>query len=437
MSEFAEVTLWGNPIGVVAWDANRSVGNFEYTREFQHSGIELAPRTMPLGSRIYSFPELNPESFYGLPGLLADSLPDKFGNLLINEWLLRTGRDVTSFTPVERLCYIGERGMGAMEFKPALRTTVDKSRRLELDRLVKLANEALQQKSRLKTKLGDNDEASLQAMEDILLVGTSAGGARAKAVIAWNRRTQEIRSGQVKAPGGFTYWILKFDGVSGNRDKELADPQGYGKVEYAYHLMATAAGIDMSPCELLDENGRSHFLTRRFDRTDDGKKIMMQSLCALGHFDFNQAGAYSYEQALQMAEDLGTTPDERRQLYRRMLFNVAARNHDDHTKNIAFLMDKSGSWTLSPAFDVTYSYNPTGEWTNQHQMSINGKRTDFELEDLLAVGRRFRVIGIRRAKEMLADVHEATERWPEFAERANVDHTWRSEIASHHRQFTS
>ncbi len=435
MSEFAEVVLWDTPVGVIAWNSDRSLASFEYTDDFRRSGIQLAPRMMPLGSRIYQFPELNRDSFYGMPGMIADSLPDKFGNMLIDQWLARTGRDARSFTPIERLCYVGQRGMGALEFRPALRKANDASRTLAVDHLVELANLALQQKTRLHTSFGDTDEESLEAMQDILHVGTSAGGARAKAVVAWNRETQEIRSGQIAAPDGFTYWLLKFDGVTGNRDKELDDPMGYGRVEYAYYLMATAAGIDMSRCELLHENGRSHFMTERFDRLAGGKKVMMQSLCALGHFDFNRAGAYGYEQAIQLAEELGTTPDERRQLYRRMVFNVVARNQDDHTKNIAFLMDRSGQWRLSPAFDVTFSYNPDGQWTSQHQMTVNGKQDGLTLDDLLAVAKRFKVIGVRRGKSILAEIVSAVERWSEFAEIAEVQASWQAEIAGHHRRF--
>ena len=429
--ELAEVVLWGNVIGAVARDRERGVGSFEYQSDFQRSGVELAPFRMPLGSGVFSFPELSRESFYGLPGLLADSLPDKFGHLLIDEWLARSGRDRASFTPVERLCYLGARGMGALEFRPALRDTRDRSAPIEVASLVALAEMALSQKEQLLTRLGD--EVDVEAMQDILRVGTSAGGARAKAVIAWNEATGEVRSGQIQAPEGFGYWLLKFDGLSGNRDRELDDPKGYGKVEYAYSLMARKAGIEMSECRLYHENDRSHFMTRRFDRTGDGGKIFMQSLCALDHMDFNQAGAYGYEQAMLIAQRLELDADALRQLFRRMVFNVLGRNQDDHTKNIGFLMDRAGRWKLSPAYDVTYSYNPRGAWTNQHQMSINGKRDHFARADFLAVARRFRMSRI--AGEILEETDQAMARWPDFAEEAGVPESWTQEIASHQRRL--
>lgn len=430
----ANVVLWGRVIGAVSWDEDRGLAAFEYTPEFQQSGIELAPLRMPLGPSIYTFPELNRRSFYGLPGMLADALPDKFGNLLIDEWLVRSGRDRRSFTPVERLYYVGARGMGALEFEPAIRSALDKSDTVDVAQLVKLASIALAEKERLDTLL-TGDAADAEAMRDILRVGTSAGGARAKAVIAWNEATGEVRSGQVAAPEGFGYWLMKFDGVSGNRDKELDDPQGYGLIEYAYHHMAVAAGIEMSDCRLYHEHGRSHFVTRRFDRADSGEKHFMQSLCALGHYDFNQAGAYSYEQAIDVAQRLGLTSNERQQLFRRAAFNILARNQDDHTKNIAFLMDKSGGWRLAPAFDVTYSYNPEGEWTSRHQMSLGGKRDGFAREDFRIAANRFRILRGQRLTQMLEEVDAAIARWPEFANQAGVPAERAEAIATRHRRL--
>ena len=432
----AEVILWGNVVGAVSWDDERSVGAFEYMPEFQRSGIELSPLTMPLGAAIYSFPGLERASFYGLPGMLADSLPDRFGNLLIDEWLVRSGRDIASFSPVERLCYIGVRGMGALEFRPSLRRDMDRSSPVEISALVELASQVLAQRKLLATHLRTNDEkAGAEAMREILQVGTSAGGARAKAIIAWNRRTGEVRSGQTKAPQGFTYWLLKFDGVSGNRDKELEDPKGYGKIEYAYHLMAKEAEVEMTECRLHEENERSHFMTRRFDRTDQGEKIFMQSLCALGHMDFNQAGAYSYEQAMQVAQKLGLPMSALDQLFRRAVFNIMARNQDDHTKNIAFLMDKSGEWSLAPAFDVTYSHNPHGQWTNRHQMSLNGKRDDFVLDDFRAAARRFNRFKGSRLDQLLEQLDGALSNWPQCASSAGVTEEVAEKIANNHRRL--
>ncbi len=428
-----EVELWGKTIAAVSWDPTTAIASFEYTPEFQASGIQIAPLVMPLGPNIYSFPELSRPSFRGLPGALADSLPDRFGNILINTWLIRSGR--ADFTPLERLCYIGQRGMGALEFKPAFERKSNESTPVEIASLVNLANKALSEKESLTTRIGGTDNEELESMRDILQVGTSAGGARAKALIAWNEDTNEVRTGQVKAPPGFGYWLLKFDGVSGNRDKELEDPGGYGRTEYAYHRMALAAKIKMSECRLHHENGRSHFMTRRFDRTGSGGKILLQSLCAIAHLDFNRAGAYSYEQAMQVAHDLSLGHPAITQLYRRMAFNVFARNQDDHTKNIAFLMDQMGRWTLAPAFDVTYSYNPNGLWTRQHQMTINGKTEDLTIEDLYAVARRFRIGRKNQLDEILEEVDESLDLWPDLASEAGVSNETMESVRLNHRRL--
>jgi len=416
----AEVRLWGKTIGAVSIDDQEEVAAFEYDEAFSQSGMEVAPLMMPLSRRIHRFPVLPRHTFHGLPGLLADSLPDRFGNALIDAWLARQGRGPSSFNAVERLCYTGKRGMGALEYIPALGPETAKSTRVELDRLVELASEVLSHREGFQTNLKDDQGGA--ALKQILQVGTSAGGARAKAVIAWHPATGEVLSGQVRAPEGFEYWLLKFDGVNSNRDKELEDPKGYGAIEYAYHLMATAAGIDMSPCRLLEENGRRHFMTRRFDRTREGQKLHMQSLGAMAHFDYNSAGAYSYEQAFGIIRTLGLGLEGIERQYRRMAFNVLARNQDDHVKNIAFLMDKEGRWRLAPAFDVTWSYQPDGLWTGTHQMSLNGRRDGFTLDDFKTAARG---AGMKRgrAETILAEVAEATARWPEFADAAGVPGT--------------
>jgi serine/threonine-protein kinase HipA len=346
----AEVRLWGRTIGAVALDEGRDVAAFEYDPQFAQSGIELSPIVMPLSSRVHAFPALARETFHGLPGLLADSLPDKFGNALIDAWLATQGRAPESFSAVERLCYVGTRGTGALEYAPVLGPKTRTATNIDLDALVELASDVLTQRRNLR--VGFNDEGKQHALRDLLVVGTSAGGARAKAVIAWNRTTNEVRSGQVDAGPGFEYWLLKFDGVAGNRDRELEDPRGYGAIEYAYHLMARAAGITMNECRLLEESGRRHFMTRRFDRLAGGEKLHMQSLGALAHFYFNAAGAHSYEQALLTIRRLELPMSAVEEQFRRMVFNVVARNQDDHAKNIAFLMGKSGAWSLAPAFDV-------------------------------------------------------------------------------------
>jgi len=338
----AEVQLWGRTIGAVSLEDGNNFAAFQYDPTFARSGIEISPITMPLREQLYVFPDLPPITFHGLPGLLADSLPDRFGNALIDTWLATQGRTPESFNAVERLCYIGGRGMGALEFAPALGPKPQRAKKIAIDALVKLASEVLSHRKNLKTTFAGASRKN--ALNDILRVGTSAGGARAKAVIAWNRETDEVRSGQVAAGKGFDYWLLKFDGVAGNKDKELEDPKGYGAIEYAYYLMAKAAGVTMSECRLLEENGRRHFMAKRFDRLEGGEKLHMQSLCALAHFDFNHAGAYAYEQALMVIRQLNLPMATVEEQFRRMAFNIIARNQDDHVKNIAFLMDKTGRW---------------------------------------------------------------------------------------------
>ena len=426
----AEIRLWGRTIGAVSLEDGQAHATFQYDPEFAHSGIQLSPVAMPLSDDVYAFPQLPRNTFHGLPGLLADSLPDKFGNALIDAWLATQGRVPENFSSVERLCYTGARGMGALEFAPALGPKPRKAAKIEIDALVRLASEVLTQRGDLKGSLGRTERA--KALNEILRVGTSAGGARAKAVIAWNRETNEVRSGQITAGDGFEYWLLKFDGVAQNKDKELADPKGYGAIEYAYHLMAQAAGVEMNECRLLEENGRRHFMTRRFDRLADGKKLHLQSLCALGHFDFNQAGAHSYEQALMTVRQLGLPMESVEEQFRRMAFNIVARNQDDHVKNIAFLMTKAGEWTLSPAFDVTYSHNPDGAWTSTHQMTANGKRDGFTIADFRAVAKAASMKR-GRAEAILEEVQVAARRWPEFADQAKAPEEWVEQIGESHR----
>ncbi len=417
MSTVAEVRLWGRTIGAVSFDVGADIAAFEYDQPFAGSGIEISPLMMPLSKRVYTFPELSRKTFHGLPGLLADSLPDKFGNALIDAWLATQGRSPESFNGVERLCYTGTRGMGALEFAPATGPRVRQATRIQIDKLVDLASEVLTHRNNLQASFGDKSRE--RALKDILRVGTSAGGARAKAVIAWNPSTNEVRSGQIPAGKGFEYWLLKFDGVGGNRDKELEDPKGYGLIEYAYAKMATDAGITMNECRLFKENNRHHFMTRRFDRLAGGKKLHMQSLCALAHYDYNIAGAYSYEQALMVIRQLGLPMSAVEEQFRRMVFNIIARNQDDHVKNIAFLMDKSGAWSLSPAFDMTYSFNPSGAWTASHQMTINGKRDDFTLEDFKACAKTGSMKR-GRAEAIVNEVLETVSHWRNYADEAGV-----------------
>jgi len=430
MTTVAEIKLWGRTIGAVSLADNSEIAAFEYDSDFIKSGIEIAPLTMPLSKRIYTFPALPAKTFYGLPGLLADSLPDKFGHALIDAWLAGQGRQADSLNSVERLCYTGERGMGAIEFTPTIGPKSRQTKQIHIDKLVNLAADVLSHRDALRTSF--SDETKQQAMTDILRVGTSAGGARAKAIIAWNPETNEVRSGQIPADKHFEYWLLKFDGVAGNRDKELDDPDGYGVIEYAYYLMAKACDIEMSECRLFEENGRQHFMTRRFDRLKTGEKPHMQSLGALAHYDFNLAGAYSYEQALFTMRQLGLPMREIEQQFRRMAFNIIARNQDDHVKNIAFLMDKSGKWSLSPAFDVTYSYNPSGTWTANHQMTMNNKRDNFELADFNACAKTA-AMKRGRAATIVQQVQQTVLRWQTFAEQAGVPQAWQQKIQQTHR----
>ena len=426
----ARVQLWGKSIGAVSWDESAGLAHFEYDPGFVHSSIEVAPLTMPLSKQIYSFPALPRETFHGLPGLLADSLPDDFGNALINVWLAKQGRSPETFNPVERLCYTGIRGMGALEYLPSQGLLTGKSAAVDVNALVELASKILSKRNSLQGSF--DPELREDSLQDILRVGTSAGGARAKAIIAWNRQTDEVRSGQVKAGKGFSYWLLKFDGVSGNRDKELDDPAGYGLIEHAYYHMAKKAGIGMEESRLLKENGRNHFMTRRFDRTDSGQKIHMQSFCAMEHFDFKKAGAHSYEQALRTIRKLGMPMVAIEEQFRRMAFNIIGRNQDDHVKNIAFLMDKSGNWSLSPAFDMTYSHNPQGDWTSRHQMSLNGKRDDFTIEDFKACAKNAS-LKRGRAEEIVWQVREAVLQWKNFADKSGVPPEVADGIARAHR----
>lgn len=426
----AEVRLWGTTIGAVVQDGSDQVCAFQFDESFIDSGIQIAPFMMPSSKRVYSFPSLPFNTFYGLPGMLADSLPDRFGNALIDAWLATQGRKSEDFSGIERLSYIGTRGMGALEYAPAIGPKAQKATSVQVDELVRLAGNVLASRQSVRHKF--NSSFTPNALRNILLVGTSAGGARAKALIAWDPNTNEVRSGQVRTNERFEYWILKFDGVRGNKDKEMEDPQGYGAIEYAYSCMAQDAGITMAECRLMDEGGRRHFMTRRFDRTAAGDKLHMQSLCAIAHLDFNDAGAHSYERALVVLQDLGLPVNAREQLYRRMVFNVVARNQDDHVKNISFLMNRRGEWHLSPAYDVTYSYNPSGLWTATHQMSLNGKRDNFTLTDLTACAKRASITK-KRSLEIIDDVITSVSKWPLFAESAKIDQQTIEAIRSTHR----
>lgn len=414
-ASFANLFYQGDPVGVAHWDASRRVTTFQYMPEFVRKGVELAPLMMPLRDAPYQFANLH-ESFGGLPGFLADCLPDVYGNTLIDDWLRQQGRVPEEFSPVERLCYVGNRGMGALEFRPGLRANQTKAEHVDVGRLVELASMVLAERNGLAVEFDE------EGLNDILRVGTSAGGARAKAVIVWNETTNEVRSGQVDAPAGFEHWLLKFDGVSESFDG-VADPQGYGRIEYAYSRMAHQAGIEMSDCRLFHEDGRAHFMTRRFDRPAGGGKIHYASLFGLAHMAYSAPSAHthSYEDYFNVIEQLDIEPSARLEAFRRMVFNVLGCNRDDHTKNFGFLLDASGRWTLAPAFDVSYAHNPQpGKWTATQQMSIMGLREKITRDDFIAIGRQCSVATAPKLKSAIDQVVVALQQWPHFAEEAGV-----------------
>jgi serine/threonine-protein kinase HipA len=426
----AAVTLWGSRIAAVSIDPGARYATFQYDPAFVRSGIQMAPIRMPLRVEPYTFPGLPQDAFSGLPGLLADSLPDRWGTALVNAWLASQGREESSFDVVERLCYVGTRGVGALEFQPAHEPELAGGADLHLDALVRLANDVLAERAEFVTELSENPDE--EAMKAILVVGSSAGGARPKAFIAYNDATGQARSGQVEAGDGFRQWLLKFDGVSRAGDHGLTDPEGWGAVEYAYSKMATAAGIEMTECRLLEENGRRHFMTRRFDRPDDGEKLHMQTVGALEHVSYNEPGTYSYEQLMQLVRRLGLGTPAVEQHFRRMVFNVVARNQDDHVKNVAFLMDREGAWSLAPAYDVIWAWQPGNPWLDSHQMSINGKRTGFTVADLRKVGV---VAGLKRgrAEVILAEITAVVAGWSAISEDIGVDEQMAEKIARSHR----
>jgi serine/threonine-protein kinase HipA len=424
MANTANVKIWNVPVGAVAWNDTTGLGSFEFEPSFLNSNWNLSPIIMPLSeakNRIFTFSELrNSDAFKGLPGLLADVLPDKYGNAIINAWLTRQGRATGSLNPVEMLCFIGKRGMGALEFEPPEPKGANTATKLDISDLVHLANEILTGRKDFSTNLPANEGKTLL---DILKIGTSAGGARAKAVIAFNSKTGEVRSGQAEAPKGFTQWLIKFDGVT---DRQFGSSFGYGRVEMAYHLMAKDAEIEMTLCRLLEENERAHFMTQRFDREPGIGKLHTQSFCAIRHFDFNDIIDYSYEQLFETLRLLGLPYPQAEQVFRRMVFNVISRNCDDHTKNFGFIMDKNGNWKLSPAFDICHSYRPGSTWVSQQSLSVNGKRQNITRYDLLSVAKQ---MNIKKADQIVTQINEVVNNWPNYAEETKVNRDLRDAIS--------
>lgn len=418
MVDVTEVKIWGELVGAVRWDESQQLGYFEYDPKFIQKGWDLSPIKMPIdqGSRIYSFPELRKarseteDAFKGLPGLLADALPDKYGNKLINIWLAQQGRPENSMNPVEKLCFIGARGMGALEFEPSQTGIGTKSFSLALDSLVDVAQRMLNEREAFLTNISKDEE---KAMRDVLKIGTSAGGARPKAVIAYNPTTGEVKSGQGNATKGFEHWLIKLDGVSG---EQFGDGAGWGRVEYAYYLMAKDCEIEMSDCQLLEENGRAHFMTKRFDR-EGNIKHHIQSLCGIQHFDFNDMYGYSYEQLFQTMRLLRLSYPEAEQMFRRMVLNVLATNYDDHTKNFSFILKKAEEWKLAPAYDVCFSYSPDNHWVSKQTLSVNGKRLGITKEDLMKIARDN---SIKKGEKIIEQINSVVKSWKVYAERAGV-----------------
>ena len=425
--DVVEVKCWGSRVGAVALDDRSGYYVFEYDRAWISSGIEMAPVSMPVASpaRTFVFPTLPDRTFYRLPPMLADSLPDDFGNTLTNAYLASRGVASSQITPLDRLAYLGGRGVGALEFHPLRGPRTRKSTAIELSELVLAARSAL-------SGHVHDDEEIADAISHLIAVGTSAGGARAKAVVSLRPETGVLRSGQVPADPGFEPWLLKLDGMGA--DKELGTTGNYGRVEYGYHLMARAAGIEMMDCRLLEEGGRAHFMTRRFDRTEHGERIHVQSLCALASLDFRQIGAHDYSQLFLLVDELGLGPSTRAEVFRRMVFNVAAANCDDHTKNFSFLFPEGGRWRLSPACDVTHAHSPGSRWTRQHLMAVNGRTTNISRSDILEVGDRFDVPGM---SVVVDEVLEAVARWADFASEAEVPTVVINDIADDIQQWSN
>ena len=423
----AFVKIWGQTVGAVAWDERQGLASFEYEPKFKSKNIDLAPIKMPITSNqnIFSFPELTPskhseyDTFKGLPGLLADVLPDKYGNQLINIWLAQNGRPENSMNPIEQLCFIGTRGMGALEFEPTQPKSTKKSFQVEINSLVDIARRMLDKREGFEANLNEDDQ---QAVIEILKIGTSAGGARPKAIIAYNKEKGHIRSGQTNAPKGFEHWLIKLDGVS---DAQFGESQGYGRIEMAYYNMAKDCGVKMMESELLEENGRAHFMTKRFDREKESIKHHIQTFCAMQHYDFNEIRSYSYEQLFQTMRLLRLPYPDAEQLYRRMVFNVIARNCDDHTKNFAFRLKEGSNWELAPAYDICHAYRPDSIWVSQHALSINGNRIGIEKEDLIKFAK---AMNIKKSENIISEINSKIQHWNNYAEEVNVNAKLRDSI---------
>lgn len=416
-----EVRAFGKTVGALAPSSSGAFA-FEYDPSWVRRGIELSPILMPASkpNRSFSFPGMPENTFHRLPPMVADSLPDRFGNSIVDAWLATKGVTATEVTALDRLTYLGDRGLGALEFRPTNSPNSAPAGALDLASLVGLARDAVQ------GTLSSNKTSEL-ALQQIISVGTSAGGARAKAVVNFNPDTMEIRAGNRLPPPGFDAWLLKFDGMG--EDRQLGDTQNYGRIEYAYALMAAAAGINISETQLLHENGRAHFITRRFDRPGGAVKLHSQTLTGIAGIDFNAIGVNDYAQLFNTIDQLELGVSARQEAFRRMVFNIAAANCDDHAKNHGFLMDEKGTWSLSPGYDITHAYNPGGEWTAQHLMGVNGKFLGATRTDLIEFAEQR---SVPKAKSILEDVNDAVDNWAEFAETAGLSATHRDQVAKDH-----
>jgi len=427
--EVITITYQDDVVGAVSFDTEKGLGSFEYDPGFIKKGIELSPIKMPLSNRIYSFPELDFNTFKGLPGLIADSLPDDFGNAVLNAWVAGQGRSPSDITPLQRLQYTGKRGMGALEYAPATKLrSLNASQQVEIQSLVSIAQEILDLRGNFEVELKQSGQDDREAMMSLLSVGMSAGGARPKAVLAFNEDFTQVRSGQTKVPSGFTHYLMKFDGVSEhNKNQEtFGDPLGYGAMEFVYHLMANKCGVDMMPCRLLHEGNRRHFITQRFDRNKNNK-VHVQTLNGLAHVDYKKPGAFSYEELFGIARQLKLSAVEAEQLFKRMTFNIIARNHDDHSKNFAFMLKKD-KWSLAPAYDLAYSYKPGSKWVNSHWMSLNGKRDRFTRSDFYRLEKLSPIFSKKKIDDIIDATIEHISTWRQLAEEWDVPKTLIDEI---------
>ncbi|MCG6272836.1 type II toxin-antitoxin system HipA family toxin [Vibrio vulnificus] len=432
--EVITITYQDDLVGAVSFDTEKGLGSFEYDPSFVKKGVELSPIKMPLSNRIYRFPELDFNTFKGLPGLIADSLPDDFGNAVLNAWVASQGRSPSDITPLQRLQYTGKRGMGALEYAPATKLrSLNASQQVEIQSLVSIAQEILDSRGNFEVELKQNGQDDREAMMSLLSVGMSAGGARPKAVLAFNEDFTQVRSGQTNVPSGFTHYLMKFDGVSEhNKNQEtFGDPLGYGAMEFVYHLMATKCGVDMMPCRLLHEGNRRHFITQRFDRIKNSK-VHVQTLNGLAHIDYKKPGSFSYAELFGIARQLKLSAVDAEQLFKRMTFNIIARNHDDHSKNFAFMLKQDrlnkDTWTLAPAYDLAYSYKPGSKWVNSHWMSLNGKRDNFTRSDFYSLEKLSPIFNKRKIDDIIDTTIEHVSTWRQLAEEWDVPKTLINEI---------